>query len=650
MAGEVQVFEKFSLFCRDTIGKIKYEIKDATAAMEDSRGRIVEGENCAREAGNAIEQFQASIDDSDSQMESATFQRKQEREQYDTDKKDYDETLFALQQAITILKKKDVTMAQAASLIQRISTLNRIPVDSQGALMNYFNDNVQVPSKEEPALVSKYEQPQAAAYESTLGPIINMCVEMQQKVQGESDEIVRGESEKLHAYEMFMQDANFEVDDNKKRLNEKTLLESRCKENAKQGEGDLTVSSNALDLSNGNKAELSANCETKSSEFKQRQKLRGEELEALQEAIDIVAGGVSSNQKKHLKGLRGAAFMQLGGQSQVDIVKRDNMFSLLATTGVKLNSLAINMLALKVKSSPFDKIMGMVRDMIERLQQEAAEEAEKKAWCDKELKDNKNLRDTKTADKEKLQATMDAHNSMIQKINNKLAEMAARVEELDKAMAEATEIRTEENNKNTETIADCKGSLEALKSATAVLKKFYGGAVGATALAQQMPAKGAGRDNRLQDRVSGDRVSIAATPTWDKPYKGQQDGNAGVLGMLETITSDFARLEADTTAAEEEAAAAFETFINDSRKEKEENLAEQADQRMALSREEFGLRQTTKEHKQVSETLDAANDYNKDLQQQCNNPGISYEERVQKREEEIAALENALKILNEQAE
>merc|ERR1719401_1037584 len=48
------------------------------------------------------------------------------------------------------------------------------------------------------------------------------------------------------------------------------------------------------------------------------------------------------------------------------------------------------------------------------------------------------------------------------------------------------------------------------------------------------------------------------------PYKGQQAGSGGILGMMDVILSDFTRLETETSEAENTAASAYETFMNES--------------------------------------------------------------------------------------
>merc|ERR1719446_56712 len=104
-------------------------------------------------------------------------------------------------------------------------------------------------------------------------------------------------------------------------------------------------------------------------------------------------------------------------------------------------------------------------------------------------------------------------------------------------MAKATKLRQEEKAKNTETISDAEEAQTAVAQALTVLKEFYAKAGEATALLQAEPE------------------------IFDKPYKGMGAEGGGVVGMLEVIESDFARLESDTKAAEATSQKEYDEFM-----------------------------------------------------------------------------------------
>merc|ERR1711933_563239 len=157
---------------------------------------------------------------------------------------------------------------------------------------------------------------------------------------------------------------------------------------------------------------------------------------------------------------------------------------------------------------------------ITRLMEEANEEAEHKGWCDTELSTNEQTRKEKTEAVETLHAEIDQLEASIAKLTEDISELTKAVAELDAAMAKATKLRSEAKAKNTETISDSQEAQTAVAQALTVLKEFYAKAGEATALLQkkQMPE------------------------IFDSPYKGMQSENGGVIGMLEVIESDFARL------------------------------------------------------------------------------------------------------------
>merc|ERR1712194_280301 len=117
-----------------------------------------------------------------------------------------------------------------------------------------------------------------------------------------------------------------------------------------------------------------------------------------------------------------------------------------------------------------------------------------------------------------------------------------------------------------------------------------------------------------------------------------QNSKGGVVGMLEVIQSDFMRLEAETKAAETQAASTYDEFMADSKADKK--AKHDREYRLSLDKDqaEFEKSQTEKDLAATEEELDKANEYFSYLKPNCLQVHVSYEDRVKRRQEEIEAL------------
>merc|ERR1719274_481741 len=115
----------------------------------------------------------------------------------------------------------------------------------------------------------------------------------------------------------------------------------------------------------------------------------------------------------------------------------------------------------------------MIKDMIQKLMQEATEEAEHKGFCDTELTMNKQTRDSKTEESDELTAESEKLSADISKLAEEIAGLGEDIAALDALMAKATANREAEKAKNVATIEDAKGAQAATSQAMAVLKEFY---------------------------------------------------------------------------------------------------------------------------------------------------------------------------------
>jgi cell division septum initiation protein DivIVA len=426
-----------------------------------------------------------------------------------------------------------------------------------------------------------------------------------------------------HNFDMLIQDLTAQKEQAIADRTEKSETKAKKLQAKADAEGALQDTTTTMEADKKYLADTTATCEQKAADFESRQQLRAEELEAIAKAIEIISSGaVAGNAEKHLPALvqKSKALAMLRSDTSNQIVQA-KVAQFLQDRASQLNSRVLSALAVRVTADPFKKVKKMIKDLIVRLMEEANEEAEHKGWCDTELSTNEQTRKEKTEAVETLHAEIDQLEASIAKLTEDISELSKAVAELDAAMSEATELRTKEKATNEETIKDAGEAQTAVAQALTVLKEFYAKAGDATALIQQ-------------------------PEIFDSPYKGMGAENGGVVGMLEVIESDFARLEADTKSSEAAAQKEYDSFMTDSKVDKEakstdieHKTAKKQDESQALTVKKEDLEGTQKE-------LDAALAYFDKLKPSCVDAGVSYEDRVSRRKEEIESLQEALRILN----
>jgi len=287
------------------------------------------------------------------------------------------------------------------------------------------------------------------------------------------------------------------------------------------------------------------------------------------------------------------------------------------------------MVAARAADDPFSKVKKMIKDLIVRLMEEANSEADQHAYCETEMATNKQTRENKASEVEELTSEIDKLTALSSELSSEIAELAEDMASLQEKRAEATKVREEEKATNTKTIADAKEGQTAVELATKVLKEFYDKSGSASMLQESL-------GQSLQEQMSEE---IKA------PYKGMMSTSGGIFGMLEVVLSDFARLEAETSTAEDQAVAEYEKFMNESSESLALKETEKKHKEEKKERTDQTVTDLTKERELTQGELDAALKYYDKLKADCVDKGLSYEERVRAREEEVQSLQEALQIL-----
>lgn len=266
----------------------------------------------------------------------------------------------------------------------------------------------------------------------------------------------------------------------------------------------------------------------------------------------------------------------------------------------------------------FDKVTKMIEELVVKLMEEANAEAEEKGWCDTEMSSNKMIREDKSESVEGLRAKIECQSSSLDKLIGESETLSGQVADLQAAVKEKSALRAEESAANAVTIKEAKTAEEATQRAILVLKDFYGG----------------GGESFLQTQVRA-----------GAPYTGMGGSSTGVIGMLETIASDFARLLTETTTAEDRDSDAHQAFLDESSTDlatKDAELKHKSGKMARLRKQIGGLK---KDETATGAELETANKYFEELKPKCIDAGMSYEERVKQREAEMESLQEALEIL-----
>jgi len=623
-------FSAFRQFCESTKTEKDRAIKDAGDKITQLDADITKSLADAETLSTEIGALSKDIDTWTASSKKASAERKAEKKVYMDTHLDYSESIDALGRAIQVLKtrSKDVpqSLLQSQASVQKVASLKLVPSHARHVLASFL----QAETGEQAGA------PEANAYEFQSTSVVDMLEKLKIRFQDEKLALEKEEMNRKASFDMIMQKLSDDIQYAEETSSAKTAAKARAKQDAATATGDLAETKEAKEADETYLRDTMAECKSKSKDFETRQVTRSTEIEAIQKAIEIISSPeVSGSGKKYLPSAaalletprRGrSALAQLRAtQPEVAHALQEKVVSLLLQRSREVKSELLASVAGRIGEDPFAKVKKMIKDLITKLMEEANQEADHKGFCDQELSTNKQTRDDKSALADQLTSKIDELTSKEAKLSQDISDLNDAVSEINKAVKEATELRQKEKAANTVTIADAVAASDAVTKAIKVLKDFYAKAATATAFTQD---------------------AQAPPPTFDEPYQGMQSENGGVVGMLEVIQSDFARLEAETSSSEDEAATQHDTFLAESAQDKEVKEKEARHKGFDKVRAVKALNQSKKDLKATQAELDAALEYYDKLKPQCVDNGLSYEERVQKRKEEIQSLQEALKVLS----
>jgi len=625
--GEVEQknYEKFAEWCKDEAVAKQYEIQDGKTKVEELSAAI-------EKEGSIISTMEATIEDvatkvatNDADLKSATEIREKEAADFAAADQDLESTIDMLSRAIGIIDKnmratgfvqggnKEVLSAltalvQASSIsADDRSTLTSLVQQAQGA-------------DDEDFLAAAAPAPKA--YESQSGGILDTLEDMKEKAVAMRNDGQKEEMNAKHAFEMLAQSLENSIAQDKKEMGEAKATKAGAEEAKATAEGDLSITSKELAADEKYLSDLSTDCQSKAADWEVSVKSRAEELQALADAKKLIVektGGAEA---------RAYGFIQQGSKARSTSDVGDNVVTMLQTLGKKSGDVALSQLALRIRASvqmssssgadPFAKVKGMISEMIDKLVQQAAEEASHKAFCDKEMSESKAKIEDHTSTIDKFTTRKDKATATIEKLTEDIATAQSELAAIAKQQAEMDEIRADQKAAFADAKKEYEEGIEGLTMALQILRDYYAEKEDSSALLQQPEVS-------THSKASG-----AAT---------------GIIGLLEVSQSDFSKLLADATVEEEASEKEYEKISQENRVSTAMKDADVKYMTKEVASLEKSVSEMTSDIQAEQTELDAVLDYYEKLKPGCIAKPMTYEERKKRREAEIAGLKEALVIL-----
>merc|ERR1719409_1896692 len=393
LAGEEMMMEEYSKWCdtesnekEDAITSAKRTIGDLGSEIADATARI-------SELSTEVEELAGKISSTESELKGATELRKKEAADFQGSEAELVETMDSLERAVTVIKRGQVSFLQQRDRddfkkgtdgLSKIIEANWVSKQDKAAVQALL----QAGSSDTDEDLSLNPQATTSSYDSHGGGILDTLTDMKTKAESTLSDARTAEMKAQHSYEMLKQSLEMELSTMEKRMSQATTEKSGLEETYASAEEELAATKKTLADDSKYLEELKQSCSMKAAEWATRQKDAAGELAAIAKAKEVLESGV----KVFLQVSTKAKVRDDGSESKLERSDKSYFFAQVKS---------------EAREGPFDKVKGLIESMITRLEKQAAEEAEAKAFCDTETSKSKAKQADLTAKSDKSQVRIE---------------------------------------------------------------------------------------------------------------------------------------------------------------------------------------------------------------------------------------------------
>jgi hypothetical protein len=615
--GEVEQneYETLVMYCEDNAKSLQHSLKNSAEKQQDLEATIQKANADIDGINTKIEQHATAIKEAEEELEAATQVRNDEHKEWVATDAELAKTADELETDQQIMKKDMakngfLQTGAAQKVTQSISML----LDARG--LDYASKtklNAFLQSQDEAADGMDMSEMSHAEPSGGLAAILHTLDELLKKAEKQRADAQKAETTAQFNYDMLKQSLTEQIKSGSKEQAEAKQKLAATQEVLSTAEGDLQSTKDDASNDSQTLRELQTDCMQKASDHETSVKERAEELKALATAKKAVEDSTGAADSRGF-------LLQMSSEDSTSGVP--GVVHMLHELSEKQGDMRLSLLASQITSAaasstgddPFAKVKGLIREMLEKLGEEAEKEAKKHEYCTKAMKEAETKVNDSQSELDKTISKIDKAEATIVQLQEKKSTLQGELSELESMKGEATAIRQQQHEEYLAAKKDYEDGIGGVQMAIKVLKDYYG------------------KNSDLLQTQGPDHSGAAG----------------GIIGLLEVAESDFSKLLAEVEADEDAAEKEFVKMVKDSK--------------VAKAKKTTALKYAVKEKAQIEKTLtelkddesaqqegvDAALDYQSDIKKECVAKPETYEERVARRTAEIEGLKNALQILEEE--
>jgi chromosome segregation ATPase len=603
------IYDKLACWCHTNEEEKSDAVEVAQQRIESLKAKI--SEYTGKKAGLAeeIKKTKEDLASNEESLAQAVAQRQKEGDEFHKLETDNVQAIAQLKGAITILSRHNESLLQASALSSMTTIVKHLQYKFQDAVSE---DDV----KQALSLL------EARPYASQSGEIFGFMTSMLENMEKSYAQAQAEEAKAVADFNALKEAKTDEIAAGRELLESKEEEFADVSEKLAQAKEDLEDTTEALESDQAFLLDLEKRCKANDSEMEARNKVRLQEVAAINDTIGILTSDDARDTAN-----AAFNFLQQRLSSEQNSLLRKAAAKRLTALAVKHNNPEMAMLATSVQLDAFTKVKKAIDDMVAALKQQQADEVKHKDFCNTEFHTTETTT-TKTDRKlEGLKGKSDDLEASIKDFSDTIATLTAEIADARLELQRATNDQVAASKEFKQVVADQQATQAILQKATARLSKFYGFV------------------QTTSHQEPGAAVEGPPPALKEGGYK-KSSASGGVMGMLAEIMNDSKEAEMEAIKDHQNAVTAYEEFVantNNMVENKQKAVVTNTENKAAADKE---LVATKESIKATMTELEKLAEYTAQLHKACDFTLKNFDTRQTARSEEIEALGQAKSILS----